>query len=209
MKFILTYDGRLKSAQSSEGKVERAHRIRSQLHPQLKRLWDTHEFLSVWEAYPSDYVAELPLPDQKAPSIIGNDRKSVRDFVPDFHRRGSFRFLPLTRKGWFLHCQLKILFLRREPPGAVTSKGDLDNRMKLLIDALKIPDTNQIGGLEPQAGQDPFYVLMEDDALLTALSVDTQMLLEPPKDGDNDAVRLIIEVSVTPYRATLTNLSLA
>ena len=39
-----------------------------------------------------------------------------------------------------LTCGLKILFLRKEGPGKlILQGGDIDNRLKTLLDALKMP----------------------------------------------------------------------
>jgi hypothetical protein len=53
----------------------------------------------------------------------------------------------------------------------------------------------------------PFCVLVEDDRLITKVSAD--MLLEPVPDVEdqNDAVRLVIGVTVRPYHVHLDNLA--
>lgn len=124
------------------------------------------------------------------------------------HKLAGFRFVPLVRKNWFLNCSLDILFLRRDPPGSVTNHGDIDNRIKTLIDALRLPDSNQLSDeATPVDGEDPFYVLMEDDERLTRLNVETQMLLTPPTSPKDKSVKLIIRAEVTPYHFNFDNLS--
>jgi hypothetical protein len=41
-----------------------------------------------------------------------------------------------VRNSFALHCGLKVLFLRKEPPGKVYQGGDIDGRIKTLLDAL-------------------------------------------------------------------------
>ena len=52
---------------------------------------------------------------------------------------GGRIFQPLVRESFALKCGLDILFLRQESPGKVYQGGDLDNRIKTLLDALSVP----------------------------------------------------------------------
>ncbi len=105
-----------------------------------------------------------------------------------------------------LICALDILMLRNGPPGKV--RTDIDNRLKTLFDALQMPNSDQLGGKTPEPGQDPFYVLLADDRLITRVAVTSDMLLEPV-EGVEDAVRLVIDVNVRPYAVTWENASFA
>ncbi len=51
----------------------------------------------------------------------------------------------------------------------------MDNRIKTLFDGLKMPREAQDLGpyLTPAVGEDPFYCLVEDDRLITSVSVET------------------------------------
>ena len=96
------------------------------------------------------------------------------------------------------HCEIEILFLRRDHPGhgLIRSGGDIDNRIKVPFDALRMPQScDELSGGPPQSGEDPFYCLLQDDRLITAVSVTTDRLLEPAHDGagQND-VKLVILV---------------
>lgn len=94
-----------------------------------------------------------------------------------FHR-GSHNFVPLVREQEDTYCSLNILFLRRDHPGKIVSGGgDLDNRLKTLMDALRVPDT--AAGLPdvPEEGFDPIFCLLQDDAQITALQVVTDRIL--------------------------------
>ncbi|WP_171208514.1 MULTISPECIES: hypothetical protein [unclassified Ruegeria] len=211
MKLILTYEGDLPSLQNKRGKkgYELLHNIRKQFHPQLKRHWQTNKFLSEWKTTQSDFDRENHRRPSSTPRIAaGDERHDMRKLVPEAHRMAGFRFTPLTRKHWYLNCTLDILFLRRDPPGPVTKHGDIDNRIKTLVDALRLPDANQVSdNMTPGDGEDPFYVLMEDDELLTRLNVETQMLLTPQTSPDDKSVKLVIRADVTPYHFTMDNLS--
>jgi hypothetical protein len=193
MRFHLTYEGLLYGSSTAPHK----HEIRKKFHPQLKRLW-----ANTWldRAVYGRWDIEQTIPD-KTP---------LRDALASIHKLGSYRFVPLVRKQFSLLCSLNILFLRPDPPGAVIRSADIDNRLKTLFDALRTPTTvGELGGYDsPEADEDPFYCLLEDDKLISHISVATDFLLEPVEGKTND-VRLIVDVNVTPQNATMFNLSFA
>jgi hypothetical protein len=79
----------------------------------------------------------------------------------------------------------------------MSSGGDIDNRLKVLIDGLKMPTQGQDLGqfTEPVQGEDPFYCLPEDDGLTADLRVITDRLLLPVEDGEHGHdVELVIFV---------------
>jgi hypothetical protein len=96
------------------------------------------------------------------------------------------------------------VMLRREPPGRVLSQGgDIDNQLKTLLDALSMPRHVESlpKGTIPSDDERPFFCLMEDDCLVSSLSVRTEQLLEPLADkGEVDAM-----IAVTPR--TIANLN--
>jgi hypothetical protein len=71
--------------------------------------------------------------------------------------------------------------------------------MKTPFDALRVPTIAELPPNEtPGADEEPFYCLLQDDALVTALSVRTDQLLEPGQAND---VQLIIHVNMKPTKA--------
>ena len=116
----------------------------------------------------------------------------------------GYKFVPIASNDLLVHCSLDILFLRPDPPGQLLKSGDIDNRVKTLLDALKMPQGEQDLGryLKPQADEEFFFVLLEDDGMVTRLAVEADMLLQPTSDsaGQQDA-RLVVSVTLTPYQA--------
>jgi hypothetical protein len=112
----------------------------------------------------------------------------------------AFNFVPLVTEELSLICGIEILFLRPDYPGAVVSSGDIDNRLKTLFDALRMPQIGQLkADAVPSENEKPFYVLLEDDKLISRLSVETDTLLEPIGDEMNKSdARLIITVKLRP-----------
>jgi len=139
-----------------------------------------------------------------------------RDGLAQLFNRGKYRFVPLVPEYLNLTCSLDVLFLRPDPPGRLIQTADIDARLKTLFDALKVPnDTDQLGKYkdqEPQLDEDPFYCLLEDDQLITHISVKTGILFEPTPDAvsqneiKNDA-RLVIDVHIAPYQLLMGNIA--
>ena len=180
MKFTLTYTGELKA----NGSVEHKHMLRSQFHSQLSVLWQ-----------------QEPLVENHHWFRGGKPTKI------DLNRRvGAFQFVPLVSPAIHLVCELKISMLRPEPPGSiVTQGGDIDNRLKTLLDALRVPkNLKEVpSSAEPGPSHNPFFCLLEDDALITGLSVDTERLLVAEKRATE--VHLDIQVITRPTRVIVEN----
>ena len=60
------------------------------------------------------------------------------DLCEPIEKHGAW-LRPLVRESFALHCGLKILFLRKEHPGKIYQGGDIDGRIKTLLDALAMP----------------------------------------------------------------------
>jgi hypothetical protein len=113
-----------------------------------------------------------------------------------------------------LLCSLDILFLRRDIPGSAIQAGDIDNRIKTVIDALRAPQSqNELVGTDQKPGRDddPLYCLLWDDRQVSHLTVETDTLLDQQMAGDADQrkVRLVITVELRPYFVTMFNLAFA
>jgi hypothetical protein len=201
MEFRLTYAGRLLAHRDGAQMPQRSlhiHEIRRVFHKQLKALWASHPVLKELHDKPPEWHAKRP-----GPPLV------------QFFAHDGFSWLPIVTEASGLICKVDILLLRVGQPGQVVY--DVDNRLKSIFDALrkaKGPDelgarTNQ-GLLKPRAEENPFYVLLEDDSLITHLSVTSDTLLEPVPDVPTDeAVRLVIDVTVRPHTPFLENLGYA
>ena len=188
MEFRLTYEGEL----ISRGPPPHVHAIRKKFHKQLKRLWDEHPVLKRGHS--------------TAP-VIGT---SMKEIIPE----NEFNWLPIVTKKNGLVCGLDILMLRKGPPGGTIT--DIDNQLKTIFDALRKEHNFQGFGTkngkpQPGDGEDPFYVLLEDDRFITHLSVTSDMLLDPLESAAEEGLqaRLVITVSVRPYDVNSCNLEFA
>ncbi|MFQ5792074.1 MAG: hypothetical protein ACE5JJ_04305 [Nitrospinota bacterium] len=173
MEFRLAYRGQLKP----NGDVKHKQKLRRAFHPQLRELWEQPPLKVVADKHPEFLRA--------APSNI-----SLVENV------GGFQFVPLVNEHLKLIAQLDITLLRPGPPG-VTKGGDIDNRLKTLLDALRMPKENELPSNDaPKDKETPFFCLLEDDALVTGLSVTTDRLLEPVNPANPSEVILLICVRV-------------
>ena len=172
VEFRLIYHGSLPAQPSDDRKPRTAekHAIRRYLHPQLRELWRTVPVLSEWMNFENLGGIRRP-----------NPGSSHADKLADSHVVGPFRFLPLITNRNGMTCALDILFLRRDGPGnLVTHGGDIDNRIKVLFDSLRKPtENNELCGTTPNSDENPFYCLLEDDKLITDISLTTDRLLSP------------------------------
>jgi hypothetical protein len=107
-----------------------------------------------------------------------------------------FWCMPLVAEPLGNVAELDILFLRPQLPGAIVSSGgDLDNRLKTLMDGLRAPKVGELAPDEqPQPDEEPFFCLLEDDVLATRLSVTADQLLVPAASPAE--VVLVIHVSI-------------
>jgi len=147
---------------------------------------------------PGEHFREVfPYPTPEG-NRLGNIKKYLERIADDHARLGG-RFVPLISNTGGFTCALDILFLRRDSPGGlIANGGDIDNRIKVLFDGLRMPETvQQMGGYTFDSDEDPFFCLLEDDRLVTQVSVTTDRLIMPQKDADNiNDVMLVIHVTV-------------
>ncbi|MYG51924.1 MAG: hypothetical protein F4204_06115 [Rhodospirillaceae bacterium] len=194
MEFRLTYAGDLFAHRSRiSNRSLHVHDIRKKFHEQLKKLWNEHP---VFEQ------------DDSGGSIL---LESSVSSIGETFEFGDFKWQPIVTKRNGLMCELDILMLRDGRPGRVQT--DIDNRLKIIFDALRMArDMQELGEKTaegkrtPKPEEIPFFVLLEDDNLISRVSVTSDMLLEPvAATNPKAAVRLIINVTVRPYKVTWDN----
>ena len=199
MRFILTYTGELLSSGNERrgSKADHKHLVRQAFHPQLKRLRAVTPFL---ERGRSSYNGLTWAGVDVTPEPIRDPTSLATRF-----QQGAWSFVPLVTAEMKFYCGLEIMMLRSASDRTLFNQGDLDGRLKTLLDALSIPDENQGYEQRKATGKinSPLHVLLENDRQITKITVETETLLEPidpsnpEKYGAND-VRLFISVSLSP-----------
>ena len=186
MKFSLVYRGGLKS---NGGKREK-HNLRLHFHQQLKQYWQ-----------------QYPLKDYEWTWQRGH--KHYRKNLDITRTTSAIEFVPLINDKLYLTAALNIDLFMPDPPGSSRlHAGDIDNKLKTLLDALRIPRTKieVPKGYEPSADERPLFCLLEDDSMLTEISVNTRRWLEP--SIHESEVMLIIHVTTAVTRLMSYNLEL-
>lgn len=181
MEFRLIYEG---SLPGQNAKAADKHAIRQAIHPQLERLW-----------------SEPPLSEMKSLLAFPAEPAKVSVVV----ERGPIRYAPLVTKALDLYAELAILMFRTQRRGRlITDGGDVDNRLKTLLDGLRIPrgSSEASGTASPSNGV--FYCLLEDDSLVTKVSVETEQLL---RSVSPDFVLAIIHVNIKKTRTSFANIA--
>jgi hypothetical protein len=201
MRFHLVYSGSLR-ASGNKSKPEDVRTIRDELHPQLELLWKSHAALRRLRVSArvlkniNDRLSYWDPPD--SPLFDHDPDEPLKEGFVDLCEpieKGNNRYIPLVRKSLGLACSLEIMFLRQEDPGElVLQGGDLDNRIKTLFDALRIPDVGDVA-----QAQNPTYCLLESDTLIDGFRVSTGRLLMSETNHPSE-VHLTIEVIIKVLR---------
>ena len=88
-------------------------------------------------------------------------------------------------------------------PRQATTAGDVDNRLKTLVDGLTRPaNAQQLEGFVPPDAAEPTYCLMDDDRLVQRLSVDARPWFDNTA-STNEALVIVTAAIVLGSNASL------
>lgn len=218
VKFRLTYSGPLRPSQKNaiggQPLPVAPHKmdIRRNFHRQLREFWKWHKLLGEHRSVPVHWnVDPMSIPQEM---FNANGTVPFLEIVRRKYPGHGYEWVPLACKEFGVTVGLDILFLRRDGVGSALEVGDLDNRVKTLIDCLKRPKSpNEIAFTDrtPSADETPFFCLMEDDSLVSRLTVESDQLFEAPharntpeeRDADDRYSHIVVTVEIRPYSGTL------
>lgn len=184
MEFCLHYYGKLKSRDNAFGK----HQIRQQLHPQMRSVCLSDQFREMFK------------------ELDGKSKKG--DGMHMYLDIGEKRFWFLISEEYKTIVDLNITILLPHAVGAIVNNGgDIDNRIKTLFDALRIPSvSSEIPPTDSfDYGEEGMFCLLQDDKLINRVSIVSYQDHEPI---DKDSVRCFIEVKTKITQALVSNLAL-
>ena len=106
-------------------------------------------------------------------------------------------------------AELDILMMHPEIVGV--ARSDIDNRVKTLMDGLRCPQNEHEIGANTPTDIGPIYTLLDDDHLVTKLTVNTSHLLAHDMfpcgtTPSPDSMFMLIDVNVRLTEGTLENL---
>lgn len=183
MEFRLIYGGPLLGASRTDTRSTHKDDIRRVFHLQLKHLWQTSPALREW--------------------VRGFEGIRAQDYLADRYQCNGVSFIPLVTEDLGVGVKLDILMLRPDQPGmTLMQSGDIDNRLKTIFDALRIP---LIGERCDPNGEQRVFCLFDNDKMVNHVSVTTDLLLGETKINE---VRLVITVTIWPIISTLENMGI-
>jgi Holliday junction resolvase RusA-like endonuclease len=117
------------------------------------------------------------------------------------YSRGGIDFVPLITFPMEAHCYLSIRMGRPTRPGSILfGRRDVDNRLKILVDALRMPhQDNEVP--KDHLGDKEMFCLLADDNLVTRLSITSYRLLSGYTCDAN--IHIDIDVTIRPITAMI------
>jgi Endodeoxyribonuclease RusA. len=183
MEFCLHYYGKLKSRDNATGK----HAIRQTLHHQIHSLCMSDPFEN---AFKQDLDGTRS--DKDKPMYVEHDGK-------------RYWFLISEYLATVVDVNITIL-VPHDLGRMVQNGGDIDNRIKTLFDALRVPAVaSEIPASDAfEYGTSGMYCLLQDDKLINRVSIRSYRDHAPI---DGDSVRCLIEVETKITKALWGNLN--
>ena len=197
VEFTLRFSGTIPSHSSAK-----AHDIRCVFHEQLEDYWsrDTR-LLKVKRAL----IKRSQKTSRAVHDVRGDDERLGKtvDGRYYFHEVNGVRFVPLVTAWRYLRCDVHVRIYRYEGAknvrgGVLDLNGDIDSKAKSLLDALRMPTDSSDGrSVTPHDGL--FFCVLEDDRLVTKLTIETKEKLgkRPAKDKLAE-VEAFVDVRIYP-----------
>jgi len=195
MRFRLYFEGPLYSDNGGTGsnKLEARVDLFCKFDKQLQKLWETNQYLKTGKTSGPelDGYVETNLPQFQAENTIVDGKT----------------FQPLARKNLHLNCRLSFLVMRQDKTSGFFTKGDIDNKVKFLVDCLRVPSAEQLKKGDWNRLPNPCHVVLEDDNMITQINVESDQLLDNGTANQGlDRSVVIIDVELKPYELHLGNI---
>lgn len=182
MEFCLHYYGKLKSRDNAAGK----HLIRQAMHEQIKSLCISDQFSNSFKG-----------------DVEGSRCENENSM---FVEHSGKRYWFLVSEYLATVVDLNITILMPHTVGRIVQNGgDIDNRIKTLFDALRVPAVSSEIPISDSFdyATSGMYCLLEDDKLINRVSIRSYRDHAPI---DKDSVRCLIEVETKITKALRGNL---
>jgi hypothetical protein len=181
MVFQLVYPDVIPSAQK-RGTLRIKHQMRRAFGVYLRKVWRHEKLLADFLV---NGLPTVPYPQK---------RSAPDDDKQPFYRSqlAGYSWIPLVSSRNRLKVDLNIEILSPSP-GFLKANGDLDNRLKVVLDSLRMVRQNtEIDSADAGRGED-LFVLLEDDSLIHSMEVTAVQSLGSPEEH-----RVTVDVKVVP-----------
>lgn len=185
MRFKLLYFGEILI--NPKKRAQHISDIRMQFHPQLKKLLDYR---------PWNNMTQYMMPNATKSPI------TTRHI-------GGIDWNPIITPNLKLLAEIDIQMLHPEVVGM--ARSDIDNRVKTILDGLRCPQNEHEIGANTPRDIGPIYTLLDDDHLITRLSVNTSHLLDTAIFESDiartpDTIFMMLDINLRVAEGTLENL---
>ena len=196
LTIALDYEGRLPTPQPGDQCTEWKQKIRQAFSEQLDGYWTTDAKL----------IATLNAAGGFGEGVIAGNMVTLERWRPFWKVliHGYQTSAIVTRQNGLL-CHLHVDLRRREEPGQIILRSgpaaDLDNRLKVLFDALRVPhQPKDVPAHMHGTGSVDLFCLLEDDSLISELSIKTHKWTRPLKANDSpDTVRISLIAEIVRH----------
>lgn len=194
MEFTLRYIGPIPSGHRG------IHAIRTAFDEQLADLWTRDLRLkNVDPMQIRPFVRSARFPYDVRQQEKKETVRTTPDGVHGYHEVRGIRFVPLVTRWRYLRCELSVRLHRYEGDlhkgGVLYHGGDLDNKAKALIDGLRMPMGARDLPANAAHHRPVFYCVLEDDRLVTKISLESRNRLGPRPRG-RAATNLDVDVDI-------------
>jgi hypothetical protein len=199
MEFTLRYSGTVPHHAKAE-----AHKIRRVLHGQLADYWSRDLRLKDVDAtkikpFVKSARFRFDVRQQEHGQRVGSKPHDWHGY----HEVRGIRFVPLVTRWRYLRCEIAMRIWRYEGDlhtgGLLDHQGDLDGKLKALIDALRMPHEDRELPADVTHDGNVFFCVLEDDRLVTKIGIETRNILGPrPAKADQTKVDVDIELRIYP-----------
>lgn len=181
LDITLKFNGSVPASQDGKNGDKRSgfkQTLRVEFSRQLRRLWQKDLLKRFYDTLPvAEYERSKPARLSKMPS-----------YYPFFRvEMCGFSAIPLVNWHNGLGCELEFVFLGDER-GAI----DLDNQMKVVFDALRMPQHPGEVPANMHGNGEDLYCLLEDDSIVKKYSVESRF----GSDGSSPDDELLIMAQI-------------
>lgn len=201
MEFTLRYVGQIPKG------TRGIHAIRIAFDEQLADLWARD--LRLKDVHPTairPFVKSARFPFDVRQQEKVEKVRTTPDGIHGYHEVRGIRFVPLVTRWRYLRCELAVRLHRYEGDlhtgGVLYHGGDIDNKAKSLIDALRMPMGARDLPTNAEHRRPVFYCVLEDDRLVTKLTLESRNRLGPrPRGRAMTTLDVDVDLRIFPVHA--------